>query len=70
MKSLFSNIPTSLPEEVTETLLDAASVKIERIVSHGHTSPQDFWYDQDRNEWVVVLKGAAKLRFELAVFYA
>ena len=38
------------------------NVRIERIVSHGHASPNGFWYDQDENEWVIVLKGAARLR--------
>jgi cupin 2 domain-containing protein len=46
------------------TLLGAANVRIERIVSHGHASSEGFWYDQDQHEWVVVLKGAARLRFE------
>ena len=41
-----------------------ASVRIERIVSNNHASPDNFWYDWDRHEWVVVLKGAATLRFE------
>lgn len=62
--NLFSDIPAHLPAELIGTLLDAADVRIERIVSHGHASPDGFWYDQDRHEWVVVLKGAAKLRFE------
>lgn len=39
-------------------------MRIGRIVSHGHASPDGFWYDQARAEWVVVLKGAARLRFE------
>jgi cupin 2 domain-containing protein len=39
-------------------------VRIERIVSCGHASPEGFWYDQTQHEWIVVLKGAAKLRFE------
>jgi len=64
MNNLFSKIPAELPEELVETLLESNSVKIERIVSHGHTSPADFWYDQEQHEWVVVLKGRAKLRFE------
>jgi cupin 2 domain-containing protein len=38
-------------------------VRIERIVSHGHSSPPDFWYDQQQAEWVVVLKGAARIEF-------
>jgi len=37
---------------------------VERIVSHGHCSPDGFWYDQDENEWVILLKGSAGLRFE------
>ncbi|MBI3822572.1 MAG: cupin domain-containing protein [Planctomycetes bacterium] len=45
-------------------LLDAANVRIERIASHGHASPDDFWYDQDQHEWVALLKGAARLRFD------
>lgn len=62
--NLFSNIPANLPDELMETLLQTDSVRIERIVSQGHTSREGFWYDQDQSEWVVVLKGAAKLRFE------
>ena len=44
--------------------LEAASVRIERIVSHGHASPEGFWYDQDQSEFVVLLQSAARLRFE------
>lgn len=62
--NLFADIPPHLPEEIVQTLLTAAEVRIERIVSLGHTSPADFWYDQDQAEWVVVLQGSARLRFE------
>jgi len=62
--NLFTGLPLSLPDELFTTLIDSANIRIERIVSHGHTSPDGFWYDQNRNEWVVVLKGAARLRFE------
>ena len=64
MNNLFADLPQHLPDELVTTLLDAANVRIERIVSHGHASPEGFWYDQDQHEWVVVLKGAARLRFE------
>jgi cupin 2 domain-containing protein len=64
MDNLFAQIPSSLQEELTETLVSAASLRIERIVSHGHTSPAGFWYDQKEHEWVVVLRGAARLQFE------
>jgi cupin 2 domain-containing protein len=62
--NLFTDIPRLLPAELFSTLLDAAKVRVERIVSHGHSSPEGFWYDQDQHEWIVVLKGAARLRFE------
>ena len=61
--NLFGNLPQQLPEELVTTLLDVSGVRIERIVSHGHASPEGFWYDQDQHEWVVVLNGAARLRF-------
>jgi cupin 2 domain-containing protein len=65
--NLFAELPSNLPDELFTTLLEAANVRIERIISHGHASAADFWYDQDQHEWVVVLKGSARLRFEDAL---
>jgi cupin 2 domain-containing protein len=62
--NLFSNIPSQLALEQSESVLDAGNLRIERIVSHGQASPDGFWYDQDQHEWVVLLSGAARLRFE------
>ena len=62
--NLFSNVPGDIPEEIFESLLDSRTVRIERIISQGQSSPADFWYDQDTNEWVVVLKGSARLLFD------
>lgn len=62
--NLFTDLPAGLPKELVTILLQAANVRIERIISHGHASPADFWYDQGQSEWVVVLKGAARLQFE------
>jgi cupin 2 domain-containing protein len=64
MSNLLSNIPSNLPEELIETLIQSDGVRIERIVSHGHASPEGFWYDQDEHEWVMVLQGAARLQLE------
>lgn len=64
MSNLFTDIPVHLPEELFNTLLEAPNVRIERIVSHGHISPEGFWFDQDQHEWVLVMKGAARLQFE------
>ena len=62
--NLFTDLPANLPDEILTTLLKAANIRIERIVSHGHVSPEGFWYDQDEHEWVIVLKGAARIQFE------
>lgn len=62
--NLFSNLPTKLPHELFVTLLHSANVRIEKIISHGHSSPDGFWYDQDQHEWVVVLQGMARLTIE------
>ncbi len=64
MKNLYGDIPGDLPDELLQTVLQAESVRIERIVSRGHASPEGFWYDQGQDEWVMVLVGAARLRFE------
>jgi cupin 2 domain-containing protein len=64
MPKLFANIPKHLPEEITAVLQEGHGVRIERIVSQGHSSPAGFWYDQPEDEWVVVLQGAAQLEFE------
>ncbi len=62
--NLFADFPSDLPDELITTLLEAANILIERIVSHGHASPDGLWYDQDQHEWVVMLKGTARLQFE------
>lgn len=62
-QNLYQAIPAHLPEEVMETLAQSSAVKIKRIISHGHCSPPNFWYDQDQHEWVVLLKGKASIRF-------
>jgi len=61
--SIFADIPKQLPEELCQTLLSKPSIRIERIISKGHSSAQDFWYDQDQHEWILVLQGQARLAF-------
>ena len=61
--NLFSDIPPEFKEELFETILKRETFRIERIVSHGHSSPEGFWYDQDENEWVVLLQGMAGIEF-------
>jgi cupin 2 domain-containing protein len=64
LANLFDRILPSAAEESIEVLLAKPQLRIERIVSHGHSSPDDFWYDQDQNEWVLLVAGAARLEFE------
>ncbi len=61
--NLFENIPTELPDELIDVLVSTENIRIERIVSYGQSSEKDFWYDQDQNEFVLLLKGKAELEF-------
>lgn len=62
--NIFHSVPENLQDELFEKLLQTNNLLIERIVSKGHTSPEEGWYDQDKNEWVIVLSGEAILAFE------
>jgi cupin 2 domain-containing protein len=64
IQNLFKQLPESSAEEQFLTLFENAAVKIERIVSQSHSSPEGFWYDQSEGEWVMVLQGHAVLEFE------
>ncbi|MFO1369005.1 MAG: cupin domain-containing protein [Marinagarivorans sp.] len=57
-------LPADLTSEVFEDILRAPGVRIERIVSKGHSSPESGWYDQEEHEWVMVVQGAGLLIFE------
>ena len=63
-QNIFAAIPDKLEQESFEQLLDSGTLKIERIVSKGHSSPASGWYDQEENEWVMLLRGEAVLSFE------
>lgn len=63
-KNIFKNIPKQLEREFFEVLALKNGVKIERIISRGHTTEEFDWYDQESDEWVVLLKGEAVLSFE------
>ncbi len=50
--------------ERSELLIPDHGVMIERIVSTGHSSPSEFWYDQARDEWVCLVQGHAVIEWE------
>ena len=62
--NIFENIPDHIPKELFQKILLTKNFKVERIVSKGQSSPDNEWYDQEENEWVILLKGSAGLLFE------
>lgn len=62
--NMFAGLPDALPEELFEEILSGRGVTVERIVSRGHTTPAQEWYDQPRHEWVLVLQGCGVVAFE------
>jgi cupin 2 domain-containing protein len=59
--NLLTDLPAPGSDETFTTLLDRPGVRIERIVSHGHTTPADHPYEQAKDEWVLLVEGAARL---------
>lgn len=65
MPNIYENIEVPVAgDERTELLSHSGGVRIERIVSNGHISPKEFWYDETDDEWVLIVRGSARLRFK------
>ncbi|MBI1312753.1 cupin domain-containing protein [bacterium] len=64
IRNLFAAIDRDRSDELFEMLLQTPGVRLERIVSTGQATPPGKWYDQEGDEWVALLSGAARLRFE------
>ncbi len=64
VKNIFSGIKNQSPEEIFETIIKTNQFKIERIISSGQSTDKEKWYNQDIDEWVILLKGSAGLLFE------
>ncbi|MEQ1621100.1 MAG: cupin domain-containing protein [Methylococcales bacterium] len=62
--NLFEHLPQPGAEESFETFLELGGVRLERIVSHAHATPEGEWYDQHWDEWVLLLQGSAGLLIE------
>lgn len=63
LENLFENIPSELPDELIEPLLERPGLRLERIVSRQHLTAPGEWYDQSWDEWVMLVTGEAELRF-------
>jgi cupin 2 domain-containing protein len=61
MRNLFSNLPIQTEREEITELLSRPGIRIERIVSNGQSTPEDAPFDQDHDEWVLLLRGSASL---------
>jgi len=64
IKNIFSSIPKDIPKELFETIVSSKEIRIERIISKGHITENNKWYNQDKNEFVIVLKGSAVIEYK------
>jgi cupin 2 domain-containing protein len=64
LANIFADLDVNPTTEQLTELMARPGVRIERIVSQGQASPPGFWYDTPRCEWVILLAGEARLRFE------
>jgi cupin 2 domain-containing protein len=64
ISNLYKDIPETLSVELFQEILKRSNIRIERIVSRGHRSSKDFWYDQKWDEWILLVNGGAGLAFD------
>ena len=62
--NLYADLPGASIDEVIEQLAGGREFSLHRIASAGQATPPGDWYDQDFDEWVILLTGAATLQFE------
>jgi cupin 2 domain-containing protein len=49
--------------EKFEQIVSGKNIQIERIISTGQTTPSGQLYDQEIDEWVILLQGEAELSY-------
>lgn len=64
VKNIFRNLPNNSDKELFENIFERKDIVIERIASYGNASPENFWYNQSNDEWVVLLCGEAEIEFK------
>lgn len=64
IKNILENTGEAGEEEQFKLLLKLPNCRIDRIVSAGHSSPEGFWYDQENDEWIMLVQGEATLEME------
>ena len=63
-ENIFAQIAEAGEEEQFDLLFKSPNCRIDRIVSSGHSSPKGFWYDQENDEFILLIQGEATLEFE------
>ena len=64
LDNIFEAIPEDLDSEVFENIIQNGNMRVERIISRGHSTPAGKWLDQAQSEWVLLLTGAATIAIE------
>lgn len=64
LSNLFKDLPDTLPNEIVDNVLVGQNFRVDRILSKGHSSPAEGWYDQEDNEWVILLQGEAIIEYQ------
>ena len=62
--NLLADLPDVPSGEVFQPFVERDGIKIERIISHGQATPKGEWYDQEWDEWVLILSGQAHVLIE------
>jgi len=66
LHNIYKKLPSAKGNEIFDKIIQKSGVKIERITSFGQATPTGKWLKSKRNEWVILLKGEAKLQFRLS----
>ena len=64
VRNLFDVTKENFSNEIFERMIENENFVLEKIISEGHSSPRDFWYDQNKNEFVILISGSAKLQYD------
>ena len=62
--NFFKDLPNTTDAEVIQKRCEAAGGYVERIITRGQITPPGQWYEQETDEWILLLQGEARLLFE------
>ena len=62
--NIFEEIIIDKNEEKFFEIFKNETIIVEKIVSNGQKSPDNFWYEQEQREFILLIEGFAILEFE------